>query len=219
MQSVFFLSIDTETKQPVGALRIIEDGPSGLKTINDIAEDKKEKGASGNYKNDVLEVYSMTDFHKSWDIGTVAVAEGNPGGSPLLYRAMYVASQRAGVEHFFSIIDQKAYQWMELFGFPFETLHETDWAPYMDSPNSLPVHGDAPVFEAAVQQQEAAIRTGREQQMALKIESDPDLEKRVERLARLSTRIGEQAVGKSRIPFQKAFDLLGGATEDTPLQF
>jgi hypothetical protein len=153
-QSIFFLRVDTETQKQAGALRVIENGPEGLKTLNDIPRfaDVQERPIEDTeeYINSVYQHYDSDDPMQWWDIGTVAVPREYTGGSPLLYRAMYVASQRAGIKHFVSVIDRLAHSQMKMFGFPFEPLYGTKSGEYMGSKYSTPLYGDAPKFEEAV---------------------------------------------------------------------
>lgn len=152
-QSVFFLSVDTESKVPTGMLRIIKNGSNGLKTLNDVAEENGDP----EYAQKVYEHYEIENPNDCWDVGTVAVPRAYKGGSTLLYRGMYVASQQEGVKHFFSVIDEKPYKMMQFLGFPFEQLIETEWGSYAKSKNSIRVYGDAPTFEAAVREQEGRL--------------------------------------------------------------
>jgi hypothetical protein len=153
-QSIFFLSVDRDNMIPTGMLRVIESGPNGIKTLVDIAEAKDDP----DYIRRVCEYYGMNeDLSDCWDWGTVAVPREFKGGSPLLFRSLYVASQKANIKHFVSIVDQKPYQMMELLGFPLTPLIETDWGPYLNSENSIRVHGYAQTFEARVLEYEASM--------------------------------------------------------------
>lgn len=155
--SIFFLSVDTETGRPVGTLRVIENGPNGLKTLNDVPNwpDLQAEPVGADYTEQVYQHYNIEDPTTCWDVGTVAVLRQYEGSSPLLYRAMYVASQRAGVQHFFSIIDRQAFAQMRLFGIPFTLLHGTKEGVYMGSKLSKPLYGEASTFETAVRHKEA----------------------------------------------------------------
>jgi hypothetical protein len=191
-QSIFFLSIDTETLEPVGALRVIENGPNGLKTINDIPNHPgvQVEPVDENYEAEVYEHYGISDPNTCWDIGTVAVPREfrDQGLSPLLYRAMYVASQKSGIKHFFSVIDRQAFSQMRLFGLPFVSLLKTKEGEYMGSLKSQPLYGDAPTFEGAVREKEE--------------------------------KMGDRLVGHEIA--KSAFRLLGGSDAgrtDSPLQF
>ena len=151
-QSTFFVRIDRETQRPAGALRVVGDGPHGFKTLNDVAALEDDP----NYAHGVFEHYAIKNPAQCWDIATAAVRKGYGGGetSAELYRAMWVASQRHDIRHFFSVIDEKPFELMGLVGFPFEPLSGADWMSYVGSAKSLPVYGAAPIFEEAVRDQE-----------------------------------------------------------------
>lgn len=159
-QSVFFMTVDTETGQPAGAIRIIRNGAAGFKTLEDLASPEFKNDPS--YPNRVYEHYGITDKNACWDVATAAVRQGYGGGevSSQLYRGMWIESQREGIEHFFSVIDRKPYELMQFLGFPFETLYETDWTEYVGSAASLPVHGDAPAFDESVRRQFESLEDG-----------------------------------------------------------
>jgi hypothetical protein len=153
-QSIFFLSVDTETGQPAGVIRVIRDGANGFKTLEDLAGPK--------YKDDpgfaerVYAAHSIDTTAECWDIATAAVRKGYGGGevSSQVYRAMWVASQRDEIKHFFSIIDKKPYEMMQFLGFPFDDLAEdTGWMEYEGSAESLPVYGYASEFAESVRRQ------------------------------------------------------------------
>jgi len=152
-QSIFFLAIDMNTAETVSALRAIHDGPNGFKTPKDLG---KEFGDS-EYEKHIFEHYGITDPSTCWDLGTAAADEGHPGGAVWVYRGMYVGSQKAGIKHFFSMVDEKPFETMEKLGFPFKPLDGANWMAYAGSKKSLPVYGDAPTFEASVREQEKAI--------------------------------------------------------------
>lgn len=153
--STFFITIDRVEKKPVAAVRVAEAdsrGEESFKSINDVVD-------LPTYEHDQAEIfayYGIDDPSKCWDILTAAVLRGYGGGevSAQTYRAMWVASQRKNIKHFFSIIDEKPHELMELVGFPFKKLYDADWMSYIDSDKSLPVYGDAPTFEASVQRKQ-----------------------------------------------------------------
>lgn len=159
-QSVFFLSIDRETEQPAGTIRIIRNGDHGFKTLEDLASLAFKDDPT--YIQRVFDEYGIANKDSCWDVATAAVRQGYGGGevSSQVYRAMWIESQREGIEHFFSVIDQRPYELMQFLGFPFEKLHETDWTEYIGSAASLPVHGRAPEFEQSVRRQFESLEEG-----------------------------------------------------------
>lgn len=156
-QSTFFISVDSEERVPRGALRIIKNGPNGFKTFVDLHKDDphfSEEAALSFHKIDRLD--------ECWDIGTVAVPSrfrnSQVRASLQLYRGMYVISQREGVKHFISMIDERPHRELtNTLGLPFVHMHSTSEEPidYLGS-KSIPVYGDAPTFIEAVRSKEAA---------------------------------------------------------------
>lgn len=153
--SIFFVTVDRIEEKPATIVRVGEAdrrGEKSFKSVNDVV-------ALPSYPHDQSEVfahYGIDDPAKCWDILTAAALPGYGGGEAIAqtYRAMYVASQKKGIKHFFSIIDEKPHELMELVGFPFEKLYGADWMSYIDSDKSLPVYGDAPTFEASVRRKQ-----------------------------------------------------------------
>lgn len=158
-QSTFFVVINKEEGKPHGALRVIRSDPDSedgrLKTLEDL-EKEVANGALPNFSVDAMRhAHKIDDMEAVWDIGTVAVPREFRGGAAtlLLYRHMYVASQKAGIKHFISMIDKRAYKKMKNFaGFPFEIMHGAKPVEYLGSGKSYPVYGDAPRFEDAVRE-------------------------------------------------------------------
>lgn len=146
-QSTFFVSIDTEKKVPTGALRIIKNGPAGLKSLNDFEERAPEHIPV----ETVLERHKIDSLEECWDVGTVAVLpehrSASGGISVQLYRAMYVAAMDEDVQHFVSIIDEKPLSKLTNFlGIPFEPLANSKPFQYIGSEKSQAVYGHVPEF-------------------------------------------------------------------------
>lgn len=149
-QSIFFSSVDKENEKPTsGALRVIENGPSGFKTINDLAA--MHGVAVEEYQRKLAEHHGIEDWGRCWDVGTVAVlpeyrsAEG--GISIQLYRALYVAAMEQGIEHFISVIDSKPLTKLtDYLGIPFIPLADSSPMEYLGSKRSQAVYGHVPDF-------------------------------------------------------------------------
>lgn len=145
--SNFFLVVDKTSCSPVGTLRIIRNSPAGLKTLVDIA--KPPLGISE---------LAMTSFHRvadldvCWDVGTLAVVKKERSTasdfmvSTSLYRMLYAEAVKNGVEHLISIIDQKAYENLQLLGVPFVPIVHSDYFSYLDSQKSMAVYGHVTEF-------------------------------------------------------------------------
>lgn len=147
-QSIFFLSIDQELKQPAGVLRVIQNGPAGLKTLNDLAIGRDE--APRISPDQVKSYHGIDTFDDCWDVGTVAVRKpyrSDTLASVQLYRALYVSALDENVNHFVSIIDHKPYVKMtDYLGIPFVPMVGSEPFPYLGSKSSVAVYGDVTEF-------------------------------------------------------------------------
>ncbi|MDX2776649.1 hypothetical protein PV379_04800 [Streptomyces caniscabiei] len=162
--NLFFhdLYVENGLASPAGTLRMVRNRENGLPTINGLAAKKKiEPSLYGDF---LYEFYGIGDPSKCWDIATAAVAPEYRGtqASGLVYRAGLLAAKKAGIEHFFAIIDKEAFKGMEILGFPFKPLPGESWQEFEGSPSSLPVYGRVADFEPAIQaRQEEWIRAGK----------------------------------------------------------
>lgn len=144
--SKFFLSVDRIERRPVGALRVIENSPAGLMTLNTLPE-----GVTDMDTNQLLAFHDIASLDDCWDVGTVAVLPEHrrqgQGISVQLYRAMYVAAMKEGKSHLLSIIDKHPYETMRGYlGIPFEPLGGSKPFPFEGSDESVAVHGFIPDF-------------------------------------------------------------------------
>lgn len=163
-ENLFFhdLHVEDGIASPAGALRMVRNQKNGMPTVNELA--KKKKIDPSMYSKFLYEFYGVDDPSKCWDIATAAVAPEyrRTQASALVYRAGLLAAKKAGVEHFFAIIDEEAYKGMEMLGFPFQPLPGETWQEFEGSPASLPVYGRVDDFEPAIQaRQEELIRAGK----------------------------------------------------------
>ncbi len=142
--SSFFLSIDTERQVPSGALRVIRNSASGLKTINDACE-----SPLGLTDRSIREAHDIMSFDECWDVGTVAAMPGYGSGavSIQLYRGMYLAAMRENVSHLVSIVDMNVLPRLTNYlGIPFVSLVDTKPFEYLGSKQSQAVYGYVPEF-------------------------------------------------------------------------
>ena len=154
-QSKFFLAINRTGNEPVpsGALRVIENGPRGLMTLNDLAE---KKGVEISDRPDFIEAvksyHGIASLDLCWDIGTAAVLDQfrlDHGHltSVRLYRGMHVAGMTANIQHYVSMIDVNAHRILvRMLGIPFEPLAGSGPVEYLDSAETYPVYGDTGEF-------------------------------------------------------------------------
>jgi hypothetical protein len=159
-QSVFFLSIDQELGQPAGVLRVIENGPAGLKTLNDLENAPAEVPRISAL--DVQSYHDIESFDDCWDVGTVAVRKpyrSDTLTSVQLYRALYVSALDQNIEHFVSIIDHKPYVKMtDYLGIPFVPMLNSEPFPYLGSPASHAVYGDVSEFYPKMNRKRYTVR-------------------------------------------------------------
>ena len=144
-QSVFFISFDTAAQAPSGALRVIQNGPAGLKTLNDLEYN------IGLTREIVEETHGISELDDVWDIGTVAVPPGYRSGegavSVQLYRGMYLSALHDKIDHLVSVVDEKPLRKLTGYlGIPFKPLAGTQPFEYLGSESSQAVYGYVPEF-------------------------------------------------------------------------
>ena len=144
--STFFISVDRDTGTPSGVLRIIEDSPFGLKSLNDAAQEPFNLDV-----DEAFRFHAISDAAEIWDIGTVAALphyrRGEAAVSVQLYRAMYLSAVRHHIKHIVSIVDDRPFRKMRDFlGIPFIPLADTPPGPYLGSKKSHAVYGYVPHF-------------------------------------------------------------------------
>lgn|GEM_PF-712068 len=164
--SRFLMVIDTETKQAAGVLRILQDSPAGLKSLDDMWQ----FGVTAEQLKRNNNVQNLSEW---WDIGTIAVApeyRGNFSGyqvSTLLYRSLFVSAKREGIKNMVTLIDKKARAGLQFLGIPFKDIPGTHPAGYLGSKETYPMYGDVTTFEAQVQERyRSAIEAGSNQRVA-----------------------------------------------------
>jgi hypothetical protein len=146
--SMFFLSIDRESENAIGALRVIKNSinyAEGFKTLDDVPAE---------YTRDFAQEYDVDDFSKVWDIGTVAVLReyrsqaGNVSGQ--LYAGMYATALSEQVKHFVSVIDTRVYTKMrDYLGIPFQPLYDMPEINYLNAQSQF-VYGEVDTFLPSV---------------------------------------------------------------------
>ena len=150
--STFFLSVDVENAQPVGALRIIRNTADGLKTLNDLEANRADLPFTITSRRAMLQ-HRIESLKECWDIGTVAVPKEyrhsalGADVSIQLYRGMYVSAMQEEVKHFVSIIDDKAHAILtEFLGIPFVPLCDSEPFEYLGSKAIHATYGFVPDF-------------------------------------------------------------------------
>jgi hypothetical protein len=144
--SLFFLTIDQTTKEPVGAIRIIKDSDAGLKVFNDAEAEEQLVPFTQAAAMLFHDIESLDD---TWEVGTVAVMPTyrKTDAAVQLYRAMFTAAVRNEVEHFVAAIDTRPLKKMtDYLGIPFVPLLETKPFEYLGSATTQLVYGHVPDF-------------------------------------------------------------------------
>jgi len=144
--SKFFISFDRRTQQPTGVLRVIKNSPSGLKSLNDAANEPFNIDLQK-----AVDDHHISDLNDVWDVGTIAVLpEYRRGEGPVsvqLYRAMYLSALQNNIEHLVSIIDDKPLKKLtDYLAIPFVPLAGSKPGPYLGSEKSHVVYGHVPEF-------------------------------------------------------------------------
>lgn len=155
-QSIFFVSVDRETKTPTGVLRVIKNGPAGLKTMNDLAEVGPEFAMEN-----VMQHHQITDLDECWDVGTVAVPPEFRSGSASvqLYRALYLAAMEKNIKHLVSVVDVNPLKKMTGYlGIPFEPMVGSRPMEYLGSEASQAVYGYVPDFYEKMSKKRRTLR-------------------------------------------------------------
>lgn len=144
--SRFFISVDSVNSKPVGVIRVIQNSPAGLKTLNDV------RNEPFNLSTDKIKsFYGIDDLNQVWDIGTIAALPENIASKGIssiqLYRATYMSAIKHNVKHWVSVVDDMALKMMKTrFGLPFEPLADSEPAPYLGSDKSYAVYAYVPDF-------------------------------------------------------------------------
>jgi hypothetical protein len=157
--SRFFISVNRDTEEATGVLRVIENSSNGLKTLNDIQNDPFSISL-----DTFIKKHNISDLDKVWDIGTVASLSSSKAEGLLssikLYRAMYLSAHGDdsetsnngnSIEHIVSIVDSKLIRMLERYLLiPFEPLAGSEPMPYLGSKSSQAVYGHVAEFKHIV---------------------------------------------------------------------
>jgi hypothetical protein len=146
--SYFYLVVDAVAARPVGAMRVIKNSDAGLKTLADIEAD--EVGLS---TQAVCEAYEL-DLERVCDIGTLAITPDHRGTAAeylpalLMYRMFYRdLVEDPEMDHAVTILDRRVEARFRALKFPFHPILESDYFPYLGSPESRALIGHS--WEAA----------------------------------------------------------------------
>jgi hypothetical protein len=159
--SVFFVTVDVATAEPLGVLRAITPSRAGLKTVNDL-----ERLFPGRVSlNAILESHRIADLEDIWDVGTVGVPRrfrsSAMATSIQLYRALYVSMMHpdAGARYMISVIDERALRQLKSYlGIPLAPLLGLPPFSYLGSPISEAVVGDTEQFFRIMKRRASIVR-------------------------------------------------------------
>lgn len=145
--STFLTVLDYEQGKPVGVIRIIRPSEQGLKSLNDLVRPDSPWYKDG----DSLEkrwAEVDNDPEHTLDISTMAVMpeyrsnHAEDGASAALYSTCVRWSLANGYNRWVAIVDKKIHDMMQAWGEPFGHFKGADWARYLDSKQSRPVHAE-----------------------------------------------------------------------------
>lgn len=145
--STFLAVLDYEQQKPVGVVRIIRPSEAGLKSLNDLVAPLADNPwfKEGDTLEKRFEEIGNDPAHTA-DIGTMAVmpeyrsGHAEAGASASLYSSCVQWSLANDYNNWVTIVDKKIHDMMQAWGEPFTRFEGTDWASYLDSKASLPVH-------------------------------------------------------------------------------
>lgn len=162
--SRFFLTIDQSNRQPVGALRVIENSEIGLKTLNDIEkilEDEENKDFEPFTVEEAMAHHGIASLDDTWDVLTAAVMPSyrETDAAVQLYRALYTSALQNGINHFVSAVDTRPLKRMTRYlGIPFVPLMGSKPFSYLGSKHTQLVYGSVPDFYPQMSKRSRTLR-------------------------------------------------------------
>lgn len=154
--SRFIVVLDQARRLPAGAIRLIDDSPAGLKTLNDAP------AHIGSTIDGIRAHHGMTDGRPAIDVATLAVLPAYRGVrsvlvSTLLYRTLYRVFHRDGITHVVAMIDEPAYRNLRRIGTPFVPLLGSSPFFYLGSAENRALYGDFREFGPAITHNAASL--------------------------------------------------------------
>jgi hypothetical protein len=134
--SIFLVLADAED-EVVAAVRLIAPGPSGFKTLDDVArppwqvDGARSAAAAG------------LDLATTWEVGTLCTRPGVAGSGRLslaLYHGLMTVAQVNGMSAFVAILDERVRRLLASVGITTRPLPGVRTAPYLGSAQSTPVY-------------------------------------------------------------------------------
>lgn len=141
-----YLSVLDESDTAVGFCRMIAPGPSGLKTLNDIAHDPWNTDGQRALKA------VGCDLASTWDMATLGVRKDRRGDalqvSLALYHGIVNLSSINDFDSVVAILDSHIWRLLTSVSFHFQAIPTTFAAPYLGSASSAPVYGRPAAIKA-----------------------------------------------------------------------
>ncbi|GAB7041431.1 MULTISPECIES: GNAT family N-acyltransferase [Catenuloplanes] len=155
--SRFIVVLDQARHRAAGVIRLIDESPAGLKTLNDAP------AHIGGTVDDIREHHRMTDGRRAVDVATLAVLPEYRGTrsvlvSTLLYRTLYRVFHRDGITHVVAMIDEPAYRNLRRIGTPFVPMLGSSPFCYLGSAENRALYGDFREFGPAIARNAATLR-------------------------------------------------------------
>lgn len=129
--STFFVNIHGPTQMPMGVMRLIENSPQGLKTLNDLADPSITGLPEPILPEQICQRYAIEDLDKCIDIATLAVMEEDLRISDIrtillgTYRDLFLAViNNPTYTHMLNISTTKLYSSLRGYHFPFVPITE-----------------------------------------------------------------------------------------------
>ncbi|HVV25729.1 MAG TPA: GNAT family N-acyltransferase [Candidatus Saccharimonadales bacterium] len=144
-ESTFLSVLDYEEKKPVGVIRIIRPSEAGLKSLNDLVDPSGPWFKEGDTVEKRFSEIGSDPEH-TVDISTMAIMpeyrtnHAADGASAALYSSCVRWSLAHGYNRWVTIVDESIYDMMQSWGEPFQPFKDAEWASYIDSAKSIPVH-------------------------------------------------------------------------------
>lgn len=131
-----FLAITEPGGDAVAAMRLIEPGPAGLKTLVDVGRPPWQVDGGRAARAAAMSA------DQTWDVATIAIRRGARGGGMLsaaLYHGLLRATRANAVRWIVMIMDLRARRLLNSVGLPTHVLPGTTIAPYLGSTASVPL--------------------------------------------------------------------------------
>jgi hypothetical protein len=134
-----FVALATQSDEVVGIARLINPGPQGLKTVNDLSRPPWRVDGERAVRS------AGADLARTWDVATLAVLPGR-GVTPLaaaaLYHGLVLATRANRVEWIVMMLDERARRLLSMAGFVPEVIPGAAPGPYLGSPATTPLVGN-----------------------------------------------------------------------------